>query len=64
MAKNRSEIVGGKGAPGEQAGTAGKAPLHEGPPGAGAVAKSKFAKETRDQVGQKEPGKSRGAGAG
>jgi hypothetical protein len=63
MAK-KSEIAGGKGAPPEQAGTPGKAPLHEGPAGAGGSAKSKFAKESRDQVSEKEPGKSRGAGAG
>jgi hypothetical protein len=62
MAKN-SEIEGGKGAPGQRSGTPGKAPLHEGPAGTGAIAKSKFSKESRDSVGEKEPQKSRGPGA-
>ena len=36
---------------------------HEGPAGAGSVAKSKFHKESRDEAGsEKEPGKSRGPG--
>jgi hypothetical protein len=61
MAK-KSEISGGKGAPGQQAGTPGKAPLHEGPHGAGPVTKSKFNKDSRDNVSEKEPQKSRGAG--
>lgn len=39
-----------------------KAPLHEGAHGAGAISKSKFNKDTRDEVGEKEAGKSRGAG--
>jgi hypothetical protein len=62
MVAKKSEITGGKGAPPQQSGSAGKAPLHEGPAGAGAIAKSKFNKEDRDSVGEKEPGKSRGAG--
>jgi len=61
MAK-KSEISGGKGAPGERSGTPGKAPLHEGPAGAGPLTKSKFNKEDRDSVSEKEPQKSRGAG--
>jgi hypothetical protein len=60
MAK-KSEIGGGKGAPPQQSGAPSKAPLHEGPAGSGPQAKSKFNKEARDS-GEKEPGKSRGAG--
>lgn len=41
-----------------------KAPLHEGPAGAGVLKGSKFAKEARDPAppAEKEPGKSRGRG--
>lgn len=61
MAKKSDEITQ-PGGPGAKSGRAGKSPLHEGPAGAGPVARSKFNKETRDSVGEKEPGKSRGAG--
>jgi hypothetical protein len=61
MAK-KSEISGGKGAPGQQSGKPGKAPLHEGPAGSGPLARSKFNKDDRDNVSEKEPGKSRGPG--
>jgi hypothetical protein len=62
MAKKSNELVGGSGAPAERRGKAGKSPLHEGAAGGGPTAKSKFGKETRDLVGEKEPQKSRGAG--
>jgi hypothetical protein len=62
MAKKSDEPVGGTGAPAERSGKAGKSPLHEGPAGGGPVVKSKFAKESRDSVEEKEPEKSRGAG--
>lgn len=62
MAKKNAEIAGGKGAPGEKSGSPKRVAHHEGPAGAGPVSRSKFNKDDRDEVGQKEPGKSRGPG--
>jgi hypothetical protein len=60
MAKKSDELTQGDSAPPERAGKPGKSPLHEGPAGSGPIAKSKFSKETRDNVSEKEPQKSRG----
>jgi hypothetical protein len=64
--KSGSIERGSKGGPGPGPGEKArveKAPLHEGPAGAGSIAKSKFGNESRDEAGsEKEPGKSRGAG--
>jgi hypothetical protein len=62
MAKKSDELTRGGSAPPERAGKPNKSPLHEGPAGSGSVSKSKFHKETRDSVSEKEPGKSRGPG--
>ena len=50
---------------GEKAGTPGKPGMHEGVAGAGEMrdlGNRKFNKETRDEISEKEPGKSRGPG--
>jgi hypothetical protein len=62
MAKKNTEIAGGKGAPGQKSGKPDRVAHHEGEAGAGSVSRSKFNKDDRDTVGQKEPGKSRGPG--
>jgi hypothetical protein len=62
MAKKSDELTQGDSAPGARSGKPEKSPLHEGTAGSGPVAKSKFSKESRDSVSEKEPGKSRGPG--
>lgn len=50
------------GNPAQRRGTPGKAAKHEGPAGSGEsrdLGNRKFNKESRDSVGEKEPGKSR-----
>lgn len=59
--KKNAELTKGNGPP-EKSGSPKKAAHHEGAAGSGSVSKSKFGKESRDPVGQKEPGKSRGPG--
>jgi hypothetical protein len=56
--KSVSEV---KSNPAQRSGNPNRAPKHEGPAGSGSVMRSKFSKEDRDSVGEKEPGKSRGA---
>lgn len=60
--KKNAELSQGKSAPGQKSGSPDKAPHHEGPAGSGPVKSSKFGKDSRDPVSQKEPGKSRGPG--
>lgn len=60
--QSRSEVVDPSVQKAERAGRPGKSPLHEGPAGSGEVSRSKFNKDTRDSVSEKEPGKSRGPG--
>ena len=62
MAKKNAELSNPKARLEQKSGSPGKTPHHEGPAGAGSVTRSKFGKEDRDPVSQKEPGKSRGPG--
>lgn len=59
MAKKNIDMPAGK-EPAERSGSPDRSPHHEGPAGAGPVTRSKFSKEARDDVSEKEPGKSRG----
>ena len=45
---------------GQKSGNPGKARLHEGEAGSGKISGSKFSKDERDSVSEKEPGKSCG----
>lgn len=60
--ESRSEVRDPSEQKGQRSGSPSKAAHHEGPAGEGPVAKSKFGKEERDSVSEKEPGKSRGPG--
>lgn len=65
MAKRESEradIVDPSNQKWVRGGNVRKQALHDGVAGAGEISKSKFGKEGRDAVSEKEPGKSRGPG--
>jgi hypothetical protein len=62
VSHKNAELSKAKASPGQKSGSPNKTPHHEGAAGAGSVTRSKFNKDDRDPVGQKEPGKSRGPG--
>ena len=60
MAKKAAAINDPSEVKGQKSGNPGKARLHDGPAGSGPVMRSKFSKDDRDAVTEKEAGKSRG----